>query len=158
MFEQPKFIMLCGLPGSGKSHFRARYNVWNCVQISTDDILEEMAAQQGKTYSEVFEDGVKDATKIANEVFQIALKENKTIVWDQTNLTVKKRKRVLSQVPKHYRKVVVYVYCDESERQKRLKSRAGKIIPRSIDKQMQENLEVPTLDEGWDRVVMQEAK
>lgn len=153
MSDTPKFIMLMGLPGTGKSTLRSEYGA-EYVHLSTDDYIEESAKKAGKTYDEMFQSAIKEATSVINLAFEAAIGDNKSVVWDQTNLSKKKRKKVFDRVPNHYRKVLVMLTCDEATRQKRLKDREGKTIPVSIDKSMQDSIEYPTTDEGWDRVVV----
>lgn len=149
---QPTFIMLMGLPGSGKSTWRSQFK-GECVHLSTDDLIEEEAAIRGLTYSDVWERTIKPATSAVNAAFQAALKDGASIIWDQTNLTAKKRLGILRQIPKTYHKVCVVVSTTEEERQKRLRSRPGKVIPVPIDRQMQESMTQPTLDEGWNEII-----
>jgi predicted kinase len=144
--------MLMGLPGAGKSTFRKQF-AGQCVSLSTDDLIEDAAAFKGLTYSEAFADEIKPATASVQAAFKQCLRDGANIMWDQTNLTPKKRKGVLAQVPDTYHKAVVWVTCDEDERQKRLKNRPGKVIPAHVDASMIENMTAPTLDEGWDEIV-----
>ena len=153
--NRPKFIMLMGLPGSGKSTFRTtHYDRDAFVHLSTDDLVDQEAEARHATYNDVWPEYIKEATTRVNEMFQTALKSKLNIVWDQTNLTAKKRLGVLRQVPKDYLKMVIYVQTDEVERQRRLLDRPGKNIPAHIDKQMIGTLVVPTIEEGWDSVLM----
>lgn len=149
----PSFIMLMGLPGSGKSTWRAQFK-GQCVQISTDDLVEDAAQWGGKTYSEVWPDEIKAATSAANAAFKAALKDGASIMWDQTNLTAKKRKKVLDQVPAHYHTVLVHVRCDEEVRQDRMKNRPGKEIPTHVDASMLSSMVPPSMDEGWDEILV----
>lgn len=149
---KPSFIMIMGLPGSGKSTFRNKF-AGECVMLSTDDLIQNAAGIAGKTYNDVFTDEIGAATSAVNAAFQSCLKDKASIMWDQTNLSVKKRKGVLSQIPDGYHKAIVVVSCDEFSRQQRLSKRVGKTVPPHIDKSMMENITLPTLDEGWDEIV-----
>lgn len=154
IMQAPKiFVQLVGLPGAGKSTFRAQFK-GQCVQLSTDDLIEDVAQFRGLTYSDVFADEIKPATSAIHAAFKAALKDGASIMWDQTNLTVKKRKGVLSQVPDDYHKIVIVVKCDEDVRQERLKNRPGKHIPPHIDENMRNSFVHPTLDEGWDEIMV----
>jgi len=118
--SQPVFVMLMGLPGSGKSTLRAGFpNTY--IQLSTDDIIEDVAKW--------------------------------SVIWDQTNMTAKKRKKVLSRVPAGYYKILIEVTCDEDERQVRMKSREpDKIIPPHIDASMKQSRVEPSKGEGRDEI------
>lgn len=149
---KPVFVMIMGLPGSGKSTLRDQLPS-NFVRMSTDDIIEDVARWQGKTYMEVFSDEIGPATATVNANFDRAVKDRVSIVWDQTNLTAKKRKKVLSRLPTDYYKILIEVSCDEETRQKRLKGRGPyKVIPPHIDQSMKASRVDPCMDEGWDEI------
>ena len=148
----PVFVMLVGLPGSGKSTWR-RVLGDNFLILSTDDYVERVAEREHTTYSAVWERVIGAANKNMHDNFRAALERGQSIVWDQTNLTLKKRRSVLSQIPRHYQKVAVYFEIPESERQCRILSRPGKCIPDDVDRSMRDNYERPTRDEGFDVVV-----
>src|SRR5216684_2181211 len=98
----PYFIMLIGLPASGKSTWIANSGYENYVLISSDNIIEQEAIKLSKTYTEIFKDTIKDAEIIAKYQFKEAIEEKYNIIWDQTNLSVKKRKGILQQLPAEY--------------------------------------------------------
>jgi predicted kinase len=146
--------MLVGVPGSGKSTWIKNQNFdSNTVVISTDDIIEQRARAQGLTYSDVFQTEIKSATAEMNRILMDAVANNKDIVWDQTNLTVKSRRPKLAQIPKEYLKIAVYFATPaDVELQRRLNNRPGKVIPANIVLGMKSQLQMPALDEGFDRV------
>ena len=151
---KPTFYMMVGLPGSGKSTFaKALQEDFDCAYLSTDDLVEELAKERGETYSEGFTWVIDKATQLFHQNLKEALSAYKNIIHDQTNLTVKKRKSILSQLPKKYNKICVVVECDDVERQERLANRPGKVIPTHIDISMQKLYEQPTNDEGWDYIL-----
>lgn len=147
----PYIIVMCGLPGAGKSTFRNMFQ-HNAVVLSTDDYVEEIANFRGKAYDDVWSDEIGNATAAIHDLFSDAIKQRRSIVWDQTNLTIKKRRKILSQLPKDYYKVAVLVEVHEDLRQERLTKRPGKTIPAHVDQSMRETLQVPTEEEGFDEV------
>lgn len=149
----PCIMVLCGLPGSGKSTFRENLRS-DGIHLSTDDLVEEAARGGGTTYDQVWEREIKHVTQVVQENFRIALKHRYSIVWDQTNLTVKKRRKILSQVPKEYYKVAIFIQVHEDTRQERLKNRPGKVISPHVDASMRKSLVVPTKGEGFDEIVV----
>lgn len=149
----PKLWMLIGVPGSGKSTWLRRQNL-DAVVISTDDIIEREAAQQGKTYSEVFDSAIKKATSEMNAALRQAIKDQQDIIWDQTNISAKSRSGKLAQFPKNYEKIAVFFPTpDAEELSKRLAGRAGKTIPAFVVKSMAANLEPPSSKEGFDQII-----
>ncbi len=152
MSNKPVFVMVMGFPGAGKSTFRSEFKGAS-VQLSTDDLIEDAAQFQGKTYSEAFLDEIGPATAATNAAFHAALKDGASIIWDQTNLTRKKREKVLRQIPDGYHKIIVHVTCDEDERQRRLADRPGKVIPPNVDENMRRSFQPPMMEEGWDEIM-----
>lgn len=147
-----KLYMLIGVPAAGKSTWRAQ-NAMDAVVISTDDILEQIAAQQGTTYNAVFKDNIKLATQLADQKVADAFAAGYDVVWDQTNLTRKSRAGKLARVPENYEKFAVFFPTPEkAEHARRLALRPGKVIPGNILNGMISTVEQPTTDEGFDVV------
>ena len=145
----PTMYMLIGVPASGKSTW-VEQNKGDALVISTDNLIEMYAADNGKTYNEVFKDQIKIATKLTMQHAEAAFAGGQNVIWDQTNLTKKSRASKLAMVPQHYsREAVFFATPLEEEWQRRLNSRPGKSIPAHILDSMVEMLELPDLDEGW---------
>lgn len=151
----PTLYMLVGVPASGKSTWvNENVNFQECTVLSTDDYLQDIANKRGKTYNDVFQSHIKEATKWMNDLAKYTFFNDRDAVWDQTNLTAKSRKAKLEMVPDHYEKIAVYFAAPDAEEYKRrLDSRPGKTIPYHILKNMAESIEVPTKDEGFDDVI-----
>ena len=149
----PKLYMLIGVPASGKSTWREQFFETNrAMIISTDDILEDIAATQNKTYNDVFKDNIKLAQQIAEQRMKEAFNATLDVVHDQTNLTAKSRKSKLAMVPENYEKIaVVFLTPDEEEWQRRL-DRPGKSIPQNILMGMRDSMQFPDPEEGFDKI------
>jgi len=155
MFEKikhpgPVAVIMCGLPGSGKSTFSKSVPGSRFTYLSTDDFIESAAQWAGKTYDEMFEDNIGPATVYVNEHFRNVVACQGNFIWDQTNLTVKKRRKILSQLPKDYYKICVLVQTNDDTRAERLAARVGKTVPPHILKSMQDSFVMPTEEEGFD--------
>ena len=152
----PEIVMLCGIPCSGKSTYVNKlltYEYWeNSIILSTDNYIEEQAKRLGMTYNEVFQDCIDEATRQLEMSFVGAKEEGKRIIWDQTNLSIKTRKKKLIKVPSIHKRTVVWFQVDLEEALKRNGTREGKFIPESILKRMYHQFEIPTLEEGFDFV------
>ena len=148
----PRLYMLVGVPGSGKSTWiRSRNH--DAVIASTDDKIEAAAAAQGLTYDAVFETEIKAANAALREDVKQAVKDQRDIIWDQTNLTAKSRRGKLGQVPKHYERIALFFPTpDGEELARRLASRVGKTIPVHVMANMIASLEPPVPSEGFDEI------
>lgn len=156
----PICYIMVGLPASGKST-----RVDEMVEMkhdafvySTDNILERTARQLGKTYDEVFEKHIKFAQTEADIWLADAIKNRLDIVWDQTNLGLKKRKRIINRMKQAGYVVECECYLppeteeDIAEWKHRLHSRTGKTISDHIIENMVKTFVIPTLDEGFDQI------
>lgn len=149
-----ELIMLCGIPTSGKSTYVKKLKsmpYWeNAVVLSTDNYIEEEAKRLGKTYNEIFDDTISDATRELELQLNMAKDKGKDIIWDQTNLSIKARKNKHRKIPSFYRRTLVWFQITLEEALERNKHREGKFIPESILKGMYHQFEVPTLYEPFD--------
>jgi len=151
-----ELVMLCGIPTSGKSTYvnkLKKLDYWkDAVVLSTDNYIEEYAKRVGQTYNEVFDDVIPDATRQLEIAFIEAKDKGKDIIFDQTNLSKKTRRKKLSKLPSYYRRGVVYFEISLEEALERNKHREGKFIPESILKRMWHQFEIPTHNEDFDYV------
>ena len=154
--NDPVIYVLVGLPGSGKSTFVEKFasaEEGHYTILSTDNYIEARAAEEGKTYNDVFQAYIKSASADMAEHRKQAISARRSIIHDQTNLGLKKRRGILAQLPEGYHKVAVYFEIDEGLRQQRLTQRPGKVIPAHIDQGMRDAYVRPTVEEGFDEVV-----
>lgn len=151
-----ELIMLVGVPGSGKSTYIKKINAdGKYVVISTDDVLEEIASDMGLTYSDVHRTHIGFATKEMFNRAKKAISDGKPIIWDQTNMTVKSRKKKLNMFPSSYDKKAIVFSIDDFELKKRLKKRAeetGKFIPDHVIKSMINSYIAPSKSEGFSKI------
>lgn len=153
---RPTLHMLIGVPCSGKSTWVDKVVQGPNVYVaSTDNLIETHAQLHGKTYSEVFKDAIKDAEKAMYTAVQQAVKDDMSIVWDQTNLNRKARAKKLIMIPDHYIKIAV-VFEIPKDLWQRLEDRnntTGKFIPEGVVQHMINSAEFPLHDEGFDHII-----
>jgi predicted kinase len=151
-----ELVMLCGLPTCGKSTYvekLKKLDYWkNAIVLSTDNYIEKQAQRMGMTYNDIFDDVIDDATRELELEFNMAKENGRGIIWDQTNLSIKTRRKKLSKLPSSYRRCAVYFEISLEEALERNKHREGKFIPESILKRMWHQFEIPTIVEGFDYV------
>lgn len=159
MAEQKLFyVMLIGLPGSGKSFIREKIMAavkfpGNVVQVSSDDYIDSFAWLKGKTYSEVFQDYSALANSNMHTDRQFALKAERSVIHDQTNLSVGSRRKKLAGVGPNYVKIALNMLAPRSLCEERAAARVGKNITQAIYDHMERDFQPATLDEGFDVVI-----
>jgi len=154
--------VMVGLPASGKSTFIKEMCIMDpdAYVYSTDNILERIASQLGKTYNDVFSNHISSAQREADIWLDDAIKNDLNVIWDQTNLGVKKRRGIIQRMKKAGYNIEAIAFrapdCEDDivEWNRRLHSRKGKTIPENIIQNMVKTYVEPTLDEGFDRVTI----
>jgi len=164
--SQPICTVMVGLPGLGKSTLvESQRKVYERIDMdlfvySTDGILERIAAFLGKTYDDVFEKHIKSATAEADIDLAYAIKERQDIIWDQTNLGMGKRRKIINRM----KQAGYQVRCeciippesdydgDKEDWVERLANRPGKTIPQHVLSNMIDSFVHPTIDEGFDMI------
>jgi predicted kinase len=150
----PTVYLLIGIPGSGKSTWLAKQDLSNAVVLSTDNYVEKFARLNNKTYTEIFKHVIGEATRLMQEDLRAAIRDQKVIFWDQTNLRAKVRAGKLAQIPGTWERVAVYFPTPpDAELARRLANRPGKTIPANVVLGMKSQLEPPTESEGFDRII-----
>lgn len=154
----PTLTVLVGLPGSGKS--TSIPEDFDGFVYSTDNYIEQCAKMKNSLYNSVFQEFIEPATKAMNEQLEIAIRQKADIIWDQTNMSAKKRRGILSRFPKSYKKICICRILPRTEDEwdelnSRIAQRArftGKFIPPHIIEKMADSYVEPTLEEGFDEV------
>ncbi|AKQ08473.1 polynucleotide kinase [Bacillus phage PBC2] len=143
------FIMLVGIPASGKSTLANAMEITNenTVWLSSDNLREEIHGDVNdqKDPSMIFQEMAKRTKK--------ALKEGKDVIYDATNINRKKRRGLLQQLPKGVHKEVAYMATDFDIALKMNKMR-DRVVPYHVMKSMYKSLQIPIYDEGWDNITL----
>jgi len=149
----PKCYQLIGVPASGKSTWvKSQDWINDCVIVSTDDFVERHAAEVGKTYNEVFVDFMPTAVDLMCKEVIAARKVGRDIIWDQTSVNVKSRKKKFQMLPDYYHIAVVFRTPEHEELMRRLHNRPGKNIPDYVVSSMIDHFEMPTEAEGFKEI------
>lgn len=159
----PVAYIMVGVPGSGKSTLVHRIirdmgdHGDRAFVYSTDNLIEEWSKGQGWTYNFGFAKYINKATQEMNSRLNLAMQENRDIIWDQTNLSAKKRKTLIDQLKKQYTVECHSVTLPAGDSQNedwqyRLESRPGKTIPDNIIASMVNSYTKPSLTEGFSAV------
>lgn len=150
----PTVVFLVGLPGTGKSTFTKKFLADNpekdYVVLSTDDLIEVWAEEEGLTYAEAWAQYAKRADKQFKINFRQTKNLNQNMIIDRTNLTMKGRNRLLCQLPKEYYKIAITFNVGETELKQRLDRReieTGKHIPDHVVQNMRNSFQEPHCSE-----------
>lgn len=146
--------MLVGIPGSGKSTWiQNNYSFFpHAAVLNTDRHIEAIATTKGKTYNEVFQDAIEDATRLFNENLQWYRSCGDNVILDQTNVTRKSRARKLRPFLDAGYNCDCYYFESKFSLDQINELRPGKVIPSHVYYKMLHDLEVPSVDEGFDYV------
>lgn len=146
--------MLSGVPTCGKSTFvnkLLRHDEWmDAVVLSTDTFIDNYALERNLTYNDVFDSVITKANDQLRIDLDYAVTNNLSIIWDQTNLTKKTRRKKSRMIPDDYYKYLVYFTISLEDALQRNKQRPGKVIPEQTLIRMHSQFENPTEDEPFD--------
>lgn len=140
-------IVLCGLPGSGKSTY-AKYVTesghFECV--STDQIRKELY-------------GDENIQGNGKKVFNTAFKTLRTYglfhkhcVFDATNLTPKARKRIMKECRSYYNLIVCKYIDTPLDVCLHRNSQRERVVPKEVILRMYKSFVMPNKEEGFDYV------
>lgn len=144
----PKFYVMIGLPGSGKTYEASKLaEAEICTILSSDDIREELFGDASIQ---------SDAQKVFDLMFERSinlLKKNVNVIYDATNISSKRRidllKRISSKVS--CEKIAVFVATPFLQCIERNDLRERKVLYNVI-KRMYMNFNVPCKQEGFDEI------
>lgn len=152
---RPKLFVMCGLQCSGKSTQAKEYVKYeDATIVSSDEIREELAKEQNK--ENIFD---VDNNLVFRELYKRVndlLKENKNVVLDATNTTIKSRRQIFENI-----KVDCYKECHimntpykECLERLRERNKKGPYIPEDVLERYYKSFEVPFKEEGWDFMIL----
>ena len=155
--DKQRVYITSGVSGSGKSTYIKNHNL---NSVSSDEIVEDYAIENGFNYTEAFDEiqsrklfGAINSIFFDNIIHNI--KSGNDFVIDRTSLNAFTRKSLVELIRVNGDVEIVVVYFDIPRETiiKRLREReekTGKGIPDFvIDKQF-ESFTRPTIDEGYD--------
>lgn len=141
--NKPDFVMLVGLPGSGKSTLIEKEYTNYCVH-SSDAIREELSGDVNN----------QDINKQVFEVLHKRVKEDlsngKNVVYDATNISWKRRKaflQELSSIPCWKNCVIMATPFEMCVERNKARERT---VPYFVIERMYKNFDIPWYNEGWD--------
>ena len=149
-------MMLIGPTLSGKSTY-IRNNYPNVQVISRDEIVMEVFGS--RDYNLAFKEvDQKEVDRVLVARLKDANDLKTSVIIDMTNMTVKRRMATLRNFDKDFSRVaVVFSILSDEEYTKRnidRNAKENKWIPPFVIKSMIDSYQEPTLDEGYDRIII----
>nr|XP_018903360.1 PREDICTED: heterogeneous nuclear ribonucleoprotein U-like protein 1 [Bemisia tabaci] len=156
-----EIIMMCGLPGCGKTTWIKDYVVQNPEKLynilGTNNLIDKMKVMglpRKNNYAGRWDVLIEKCTKCLNKLLEIAAYRRRNYIIDQTNVYPTAQKRKMRNFVGFKRRAVVIVPTDE-EFKKRCEKRdkeEGKDIPDSAVLDMKANFRLPEEGEIFDEV------
>lgn len=150
------FIMMVGLPGSGKStKATEEYASKNFTIISADDDISAFAIANDISYQDAYDRHIDAATARCHAAARDAFAKGENVLWDQTNMSLDERSRKMAAVPADYFKMAITFELPVAELTDRFVGRfreTGKSVSPSTLNDLQKSYERPGRYEGFDHV------
>lgn len=149
-------MMLIGPTLSGKSTY-IRNNYPNTTVISRDEIVMEVFGS--RDYNLAFKEvDQKEVDRVLASRLKEANDLKTCVIVDMTNMVVKRRMATLRNFGKDFSRIaVIFPILSDEEYTKRNHDRninENKWIPPFVIKSMIDSYQEPTLEEGYDRIII----
>jgi predicted kinase len=150
--QMSKLIMLIGLPGSGKSYWSKKYIQENpdTILVSSDSIREEVFGDVNDQShnGEVF--------NIVHQRVVAAIKNERDVILDATNLSRKRRIGFLKSIPGCLAEAIVFAipfeFCCKRN------AARDRVVPQEVMDRMYRSFQPPHYAEGFDNIWIVGAK
>lgn len=141
-----EFIMLVGLPASGKSTYAEKLKQQGYHIHSSDAIREELTGDVNA------QDKNTDVFATLHKRVKDDLSNGISCVYDATNMSMKRRKAFLDEIKKYgcYKKCVLFVIPVEVCKERN--SNRERRVPDEVFDKMLKSFWVPMKYEGWDEI------
>lgn len=149
-------ILLIGHPLVGKSTFiKNKLNNLDFNLISRDNIIFELSStkEYNKAWDEV---NHKEVDRILNKRIDNSILNNESVVIDMTNLTKKRRKGFINRFNGYYKVGILFDILPSDEiksRNEKRNNEESKYINESIINTMISSYQIPTKEEGFDKII-----
>lgn len=145
-----KFIMLCGLPASGKSYWARAHRTASLTHLSSDEMREIYG---GSDNNQIFE--------LMHQITISHLKDGLSVIYDATNLARKHRVAILSEVkrkfPAVFCQIIVFMAPLDKLKERNSHRVGAACVPDEVFQKMLCSFQFPQFFEGWDEIHMDES-
>lgn len=143
----PQMIMMCGLPGSGKSYYAQKLSEkYNANIHSSDSIREELLGDINS----------QDANGVVFTTLHNRIKEDlrnsKNCIYDATNISYKRRKAFLQELKNIPCEKICVVMATPYEQCLKNNSARDRRVPEYVIEKMYMNFYTPWYIEGWNDI------
>lgn len=143
----PKFIMMIGISGSGKSYYARKIAIKeDAIIISSDSLRQELYGNEDTQdhNSELFVE--------LHKRIKDALREDISVIYDATNISYKKRKAFLDELKKIPCTKECYLVATPYEKCIEQNNTRDRKVPEYVIKRMYKQIFIPQYYEGWDLI------
>ena len=140
-------IVLCGLPGSGKStyaNYLTECSPFECV--STDQIRKELYG------NESIQDNPQKVFDIAFKQLYMMGLNGMNAIFDATNITSRARRRVVQECRNYYDLIICKYIDTPLDVCLHRNSQRERVVPKEVILRMYNNFTMPSREEGFDYV------
>lgn len=159
--EDCEMLMMCGLPGAGKSVWAVKHAQENAHKkfyvLGTNSIIDKMKVMglpRKRNYAGRWDVLIDMSTKCLNKFFGIACRKKRNYILDQTNVYPSAQRRKMRPFEGFQRKAIVIVPTDEEfkARVEKREKEEGKDVPDKAVLEMKANFQLPEQGPLFDEV------
>lgn len=143
--NRPKLILLCGIPGAGKSHYAKNYIALqpNTIHLSSDAIRAELYGDEST------QGNPADVFSVMQKRAIEALNNGQDVIYDATNITRKDRQGIISVCPK-FAKIECHIIWAPIEVCIERDAARERTVGKEVIDRMLKRFQAPYYDEGLD--------
>lgn len=142
-----KFVMLCGLPGAGKSTYTEKLKEDGVIIHSSDAIREELGDINDQSKNE-------EVFRILHKRIKDNLKEGKSVCYDACNISRKRRVAFLRELKNIHCKKICVLVATPYEMCVAQNFKRDRKVPEEVILRMYKSFNVPCEQEGFDEVIV----
>lgn len=163
--EDCEIIMMCGLPGAGKTTWAAKHATENPEKryniLGTNTIIDKMKVMglpRKRNYAGRWDVLIDKSSKCLVRLLEIASRRKRNYILDQTNVYPSAQRRKMRSFEGYQRKAVVVCPSDEElkSRTEKREKEEGKDVPDDAVLEMKANFTLPAIGPSFDDVMYTE--
>lgn len=145
--SRPEFIMMVGLPGSGKSTIAERMaEEKNTIILSSDQLRKELFGDENS------QENNEKVFAILHREIKNNLKAGNNVIMDSTNISSKRRRAFLRELKNISCKKICAVVETPFAMCLALNDARDRVVPYEVIERMYMNWNTPYWFEGWDNI------